>query len=100
MDEMYFKRCHSTILAHLSVKMNVSAYSKLKNMYTSGDTYIEHPAYGGTMKTYLFFDIVHLIKNVRNYLLGIKKFSFPEFSFNKFEDEIKVKAGYVIIIDR
>ena len=79
---------------------NVSAYSKLKNMYTSGDTYIEHPVYGGTMKTYLFFDIVHLIKNVMNNLLGNKKFSFPELSFNKFEGEIKVKAGYVIIIDR
>ena len=70
-------------------------YSKLKIIYQSGDTYIEHPVYGGTMKTYLFFDIVHLMKNVRNNLLANKKFVFPKFSFNEFEDNIKVEARYV-----
>ena len=47
------------------------------------------------MKTYLFFDIVHLIKNVRNNLLSKKKFVFPKFSFELFEDKIEVDAGFV-----
>ena len=75
---------------------NTSAYSKLHNKY-DGDsqTYIKHPAYGGNMKTYLFFDMVHLIKNVRNNLLNKKKFVFPKFSFDLFEDKIEVGDGYV-----
>ena len=70
---------------------NVSAYSKLHKLY-KGDskTYISHPVYGGTMKTYLFFDMVHLIKNMRNNLLANKKFVFPKFSFDLFEDKIEV----------
>ena len=42
------------------------------------------------MKTYLFFDMVHLIKNVRNNLLNKKKFVFPKFSFDLFEDKLKL----------
>ena len=75
---------------------NVSAYAKLHQKYDGdGQTYIFHSAYGGSMKTYLFFDIVHLIKNVRNNLLSKKKFVFPKFSFELFEDKIEVDAGFV-----
>ena len=75
---------------------NVSSYSKLHKTY-EGDskTYISHPVYGGSMKTYLLFDMVHLIKNVRNNLLANKKFVFPKFSFDGFEDKIEVANGYV-----
>ena len=70
---------------------NVSAYFKLQKKYEDDSkTYISHPVYGGSMKTYLLFDMVHLIKNVRNNLLGNKKFVFPNFSFYLFEDKIEV----------
>ena len=75
---------------------NVAAYKKLHEVYHGdSETYIFHPAYGGIQKTYLFFDIVHIIKNVRNNLLNKKKFVYPKFSFNKFEDPIQVSDGYV-----
>ena len=75
---------------------NVAAYKKLHEVYHGdSETYIFHPAYGGIQKTYLFFDIVHIIKNVRNNLLNKKKFVYPKFSFNKFEDPVQVSDGYV-----
>ena len=46
-------------------------------------------------KIYLFFDTVHLIKNVRNNLLGRKRFLFPEFHFDGFEDNIDVPGGEI-----
>ena len=75
---------------------NVAAYKKLHEEYFGDDeTYIQHPAYGGVQKTYLFYDVIHLIKNVRNNLLNKKKFVFPEFSFDKFRDPIKVNDGFI-----
>ena len=42
---------------------NVSAFSILLNNYRGGhELFIYHPAYGDQLKTYLFFDIFHLIK--------------------------------------
>jgi hypothetical protein len=46
-------------------------------------------------KIYLFYDTVHLIKNVRNNLLNRKRFLFPEFHFNGFYDEVHVTGGEV-----
>ena len=78
------------------ITSNVRAYSELHKTY-DGDSklYIYHPACAGLMKTYLFFDIIHLIKNIRNNLLNQKKFVFPSFSFDLFEDNIEVPAGYI-----
>ena len=56
--------------------------------------FIYNPSYEETRKTYLFFDIIHLIKNVRNNFLN-RKFLFPEFSYNLFRDEIHVPAGFI-----
>ena len=42
--------------------------------------FIQHP--DNNTKTYLFFDNVHLMKNVRNNLFNAKKFVFPSFTFN------------------
>ena len=39
-------------------------------------------------KIYLFFDSVHLMKNIRNNLLNNKMFLFPAFSFSGFYDQI------------
>ena len=36
----------------------------------------------GTNDSKLFFDNVHLMKNVRNNLFNVKKFVFPSFTFN------------------
>ena len=46
-------------------------------------------------KIYLFFDIVHLIKNVRNNLLNKKRFLFPDFIYNGFYDPVSVKGGEI-----
>ena len=56
---------------------------------------IYHPAYGDQLKTYLFFDIVHLIKKIRNNLLNRRKFVFPEYHVGLFEDAIDESAGYI-----
>ena len=62
---------------------NVNAYSKLSKSYGKDGTYfIHHPSYEGMLKTYLLFDSVHLIKNIRNNLLCRKKLVFPTFEFN------------------
>ena len=75
---------------------NVNAFTLLHKMY-NGDKklFIYHPAYNGSMKTYLFFDIVHLIKNIRNNLLNRKKFVFPSFKFSSFRDDVEVPEGYI-----
>ena len=44
---------------------------------------------------YLFFDAVHLIKNVRNNLLGKKRLIFPPFSFNGFQEKLDVPGGEI-----
>ena len=46
-------------------------------------------------QVYLFFDSVHLIKNIRNNLLARRRFIFPPFRFVDFEDEINVPGGEV-----
>ena len=46
-------------------------------------------------KTYVFFDSVHLIKNIRNNLLRAKKFVFPEFQFEVCGKKISSGPGYI-----
>ena len=47
------------------------------------------------MRTHLFYDIVHLMKNVRNNLVNKEKLVYPKFSFDLFEDKIEVNDGYM-----
>ena len=55
---------------------NVSAFNKLISEFGTGsDLFIKHPSCN--KKTYLFFDNVHLVKNIRNNLLATKMFAFP-----------------------
>ena len=44
-------------------------------------------------KIYLLYDTVHLIKTIRNNLLNYKRFIFPPFRFDGFEDVIEVAGG-------
>jgi hypothetical protein len=75
---------------------NVSAYTKLSKKYGDiGAYFIYHPSYEGGLKTYLLFDSVHLIKNIRNNLLSRKKLVFPAFEYNNFKDRIYVPNGYI-----
>lgn len=46
-------------------------------------------------KIYLCFDTVHLAKNIRNNLLGYKRFLFPSFTFDGFKDHINVPGGEI-----
>ena len=45
-----------------------------------------------SQKIYLCFDTVHLIKSIRNNLLNNKRFIFPAFTFEKFNDLINVEG--------
>ena len=45
--------------------------------------------------TYVFFDTVHSIKNIRNNLLNQKKFVFPGFDFASNEINISLPSGYI-----
>ena len=46
-------------------------------------------------RTYMFFDTVHLLKNIRNNLLNTKKFVFPEFSYNQGNIQLHCPQGYI-----
>ena len=75
---------------------NVNAFADLKKQYGEENSlFINHPAYGSSLKTYLLYDMVHIIKNVRNNLLNSKKFVFPPFKFDSFGDKISVRDGYI-----
>ena len=59
---------------------NVAAFRSLLQLHPSDNPLnIKHPE--NLSKTYLFFDNVHLIKNIINNLLNARKFVFPSFSF-------------------
>ena len=71
---------------------NVSAYKKLlsENMEPHNQLSITVEE---SRNIYLFYDTVHLVKNVRNNLLGRKRFIFPSFSFKGFPNDINVPGG-------
>ena len=78
---------------------NVSAFQFLKTTYKSDDVlFIKHPK--SKTKTYLFFDTVHLVKNIRNNLLNARKFVFPPFDFDIGDQEkIHPDGGYIAWAD-
>ena len=43
----------------------------------------------------MFFDTIHLIKNIQNNLLNAKKFVFSEFSYNKGNIQLHCSQGYI-----
>ena len=72
---------------------NVSAYRKLLSEYCSNDSDLSITV--NDEKMYLFFDTVHLMKNIRNNLLARKKFLFPPFHSDALHDPIMVEGGEV-----
>ena len=76
---------------------NVMAFNKLLKSYGGVDD-----IYLGNFpnsKIYLFFNTVHLLKNIRSNLLNTKKFVFPEFYFSNGDIKISVEAGYICWYD-
>ena len=73
---------------------NVAAFKILLDKY-DGDKkyYLALP--GSLNKTYVYFDTVHLLKNVRNNLLNGKKFVFPEFDFHVSGTNISSPPGFI-----
>ena len=75
---------------------NVSAFAHLiKNFGFNKEVHgIKHPS-KPELCIYLFYDSVHLIKNIRNNLLNYRRFIFPSFSFDQFYDKISVPASEI-----
>ena len=54
-----------------------------------GENIINHPSKAAN-HIFLFFDPVHLLKNVHNNLFNSQRFIFPLFKFDQFFDPIDV----------
>ena len=72
---------------------NVSAFRILKEECPIDDQKLS--IYYKEQRIYLFYDTVHLIKNIRNNLLERKRFIFPNFKFVGFSKDITVTSGEV-----
>ena len=72
---------------------NVAAFKFLIAMYSGNHLYIKHP--DNRANTHLFFDNVHLLKNIRNNLFNAQKFVFPSFSLHVGSTEITCEDGYI-----
>ena len=72
---------------------NVSAFTKLILQFGKDNEslFINFQS----QKVYLFYDTVHLIKNVRNNLLSKKQLVFPQFSFFEINDDVIVNPGEI-----
>ena len=72
---------------------NVSAFTKLILQFGEDNEslFINFQS----LKVYLFYDTVHLIKNVRNNLFSKKRLVFPQFSFFEFNDDVIVNPGEI-----
>ena len=70
---------------------NVSAFTKLILQFGEDNEslFINFQS----QKVYLFYDNVHLIKNLRNNLLSKTRLVFPQFSFFEFNDDVIVNPG-------
>ena len=75
---------------------NVHAFFSLTAIFNcDSHQCINHPR-DFDKKTYLFYDTVHIMKNIRNSLLNGKKFVFPEFIYNNgLNIDINFPAGFI-----
>ena len=70
-----------------------SAYHKILNHFNTpyDNLYFMYES----QKIYLCFDTIHLIKSIRNNVVNKKRFIFPTFTFEKFNDPINVEGGEI-----
>ena len=75
---------------------NVNAFTWLDEMFDGDNkTFIKHPAYADlARKTYQFFDVIYLSKNIRSNLVN-KKIVFLLFQFDFFRDLIHVLDDHI-----
>ena len=75
---------------------NVHAFSSLASIFNSDShQYTKHPG-NFDKKTYLFYDMVLIMKNIRNNLLNRKKFVFLEFIYNdRLNIDINFPVGFI-----
>ena len=76
---------------------SVLAFKYLFNIYgneQNDENIINHPS-NTANNIYLFFDPVHLLKNIRNNLFNSQRFIFPSFKFDQLFDPIDVPVGEV-----
>ena len=73
--------------------VNVLSFKNLRNKYGEKNNSLSFNFDGH--KVYNLYDSVHLVKNIRNNLLNSKRFIFPSFNFNEFEDDIHIDAGEI-----
>lgn len=76
---------HSTNVAAFNILLNENIGDKKQ--------YFSLP--NSDHRTYIFFDSVHLVRNIRTNLLNGKKFVFPEFNFNVCGLQISSPPGYI-----
>ena len=72
---------------------NVNAFKILHKMYPGRNNLCIHHPKNETV-TNVFFDNVHLLKNIWNNMFNTKKFVFPAFSFN-INEIVQTDAGYI-----
>ena len=72
---------------------NVFTYNLLLKEFghLDDDLFIEHDY----QEIYLLHDAVHLIKKVRKKLLNYKRFKFPAFQYDGFQDPISFRGGQI-----
>ena len=77
---------------------NVNAFKDLQTMFSEeSDLYIKHSE--NVTVTYLFFDYVHLVKNIRNNMLNAKKLVFFLYSFNINEEVVESSPECIAWLD-
>ena len=62
---------------------SVRAFSNILNKYGNSNFSLLHRN-NHSKRTYLYFDTVHFMKDIRNNLLNSKKLVFPAFEFSDF----------------
>lgn len=72
---------------------NVSAYRKLLTEFAENTSDLSIMI--NNEPIYLFFDTVHLMKNIRNNLLARKRFLFPSFHSDALQNSISVDGGEI-----
>ena len=76
---------------------NVLAFKYLFNMYgneQNNENIIYQPS-NTANQIYLFFDPVHLLKNIRNNLFNLQRFIITSFEFDQFFDPVDVAGGEI-----
>ena len=79
---------------------NVNAFNILLDKFEGDKTHYTTLPNPPPPKIFLFFDSVHLLKNIHNSLLNKKKFVFPVFTSEISNISVSSKEGYIVGSDK